>query len=568
MEVEAHRGTRGGLACVLVIGLLVSVFGAVVSQTPTGAGRSASDAVASEQTVANPNLASTVPDPVGYWDMSTLRNGKIQNLADPTGATDGIIHNAIPSQDGIGGGSYNFDSVYGGTNTNIECPDPNSKLQFNDGTAAAWIKGTHLSLAECIMIRCQNTVPYPGWELAIYPGIGPSFPSFQYDALIFWAGPQGGSHSWVMGEQSVDHHMLDGNWHHVAVTFQGTSVRFYYDGVWDGFPRTSSTPVVSNPGEHLVIGNEDVVWWEPQQASFHGSIDEVKVFNTVLSDVEIGALHESPPTTPGDPMIMPGDEQDGTFTLTWTGSSDKDLTPVGGYALIESADGGPWMTVAENIPGTSYALTRSPGTYTYCVCAFDTSNPSLWSSWSGLTYPLILVPDTSPPVTSAQLSGTLIQGWYFYSVTITLTAADHSGISSTMYSLDSGRWKAYRSPITVTVTGSHTIQYYSTDTVGNVETAKSTSFQIDSSQPTTTAKLSGKLDKRSGSYIGPVTATLTATDTGSGIYRTYCVVDGGPLQLYVGPLVVSAIGAHTVQFASIDVVGNSEPWKSISFTIK
>lgn len=87
----------------------------------------------------------------------------------------------------------------------------------------------------------------------------------------------------------------------------------------------------------------------------------------------------------------------------------------------------------------------------------------------------------------------------------------------------------------------------------------------DTIPPVTTATLSGTL---SGStYITAVQVTLTATDNASGVASTVYQVDGGGVQTYAGPFVVSAAGAHTVSFHSVDNASNVESTKSVSFTI-
>jgi hypothetical protein len=181
----------------------------------------------------------------------------------------------------------------------------------------------------------------------------------------------------------------------------------------------------------------------------------------------------------------------------------------------------------------------------------------------------VTVTDTSPPVTTATLSGTLRNGWYVTAVTVTLTALDQSGVKETKYSLDGGRWATYKAPVTVSTTGSHTIQYYSTDVLGYVETTKSIAFNIDVSPPITLCVLGGKLDKKTQTYAAPVTVTLTASDAGSGVaYTMYRIVGVSNWQTYTGTITFMTSGTHTVEYYSADLAGNIETVKTKSFTIK
>jgi uncharacterized repeat protein (TIGR01451 family) len=93
--------------------------------------------------------------------------------------------------------------------------------------------------------------------------------------------------------------------------------------------------------------------------------------------------------------------------------------------------------------------------------------------------------DTIAPTTTSTLSGNVVlHGLYYSDVEIGFTAVDDTGgtgVQKTEYSLDGGAtWLEYAStsPIVVTEEGEHTIWYRSTDWFGNVEEAKSTTFEI------------------------------------------------------------------------------------------
>ena len=60
----------------------------------------------------------------------------------------------------------------------------------------------------------------------------------------------------------------------------------------------------------------------------------------------------------------------------------------------------------------------------------------------------------------------------------------------------------------------------------------------------------------------PVTVTLSATDAGSGVAETKYRIDGGAWQTYTAGFSISAEGDHTVQFYSVDRVGNQEPTRT------
>jgi hypothetical protein len=88
----------------------------------------------------------------------------------------------------------------------------------------------------------------------------------------------------------------------------------------------------------------------------------------------------------------------------------------------------------------------------------------------------------------------------------------------------------------------------------------------DTMPPETTYSLEG--DFAGGVYTSNVKVTLTATDAGSGVNYTKYKIDGGAWNTYSGPFIVSGKGNHTVAFYSVDMMGNIEGEKSVSFTIQ
>ncbi len=147
--------------------------------------------------------------------------------------------------------------------------------------------------------------------------------------------------------------------------------------------------------------------------------------------------------------------------------------------------------------------------------------------------------DTTPPRTTHTLDPASPDGeggWYKSPVEVTLNATDNdggSGVDKTEYRFAGQEaWTEYTGPITVDDEGRHTIEYRSVDVEGNTESAKSVTFRIDPTAPTTTARLNGEAPKPS--YDGPVAVDLDAEDgAGSGVRATEIRVDGGEWKPYV-----------------------------------
>ncbi|WP_274475827.1 LamG-like jellyroll fold domain-containing protein [Mangrovimonas aestuarii] len=74
----------------------------------------------------------------------------------------------------------------------------------------------------------------------------------------------------------------DGLWHHVAVTYDGTDFNLFVDGVNEGGAQQSSVTVETTLGSDLKIGSRIT-----GTDNFHGSIDEVRVWNIARTQEEI-----------------------------------------------------------------------------------------------------------------------------------------------------------------------------------------------------------------------------------------------------------------------------------------
>jgi sugar lactone lactonase YvrE len=121
--------------------------------------------------------------------------------------------------------------------------------------------------------------------------------------------------------------------------------------------------------------------------------------------------------------------------------------------------------------------------------------------------------DTTPPVTKAGLSGTLVSGVYQSAVTVVLTASDIvSGVQTTYYSLNGGANVTYGGSFKISTAGSQTLKYWSVDVAGNTEAANSITLTIES--PTTTTLSASPNPSVSGQTV-TLTATVAATLSGA-----------------------------------------------------
>jgi len=171
--------------------------------------------------------------------------------------------------------------------------------------------------------------------------------------------------------------------------------------------------------------------------------------------------------------------------------------------------------------------------------------------------------DTIAPASVGNLSGTLgSNGWYTSTVVFNASAVDAtSGIALREASVDGAAYAPVGSGITVSGQGAYAISFRALDNAGNVETAQTVTFQIDSVDPATVATFAGTSGLNNW-YTSPVTVSLSSLDVTSGVAAQE--LDGTP---YSGPRIYTTQGMTTITYLATDNAGNVEAPQSGSFSI-
>jgi hypothetical protein len=203
---------------------------------------------------------------------------------------------------------------------------------------------------------------------------------------------------------------------------------------------------------------------------------------------------------------------------------------------------------------------------TYTV--FAVKGPSTTTGIGTISVSPVAAVDAIAPVT---LSDALTS--YTGPATIMLTAADNVGITGTFYVLDGGAQQA-GTTVQVTAAGAHTLEFWSVDAAGNVETRTSVSFTIadpvpvPDPQPVADVTAPVTTSDAKASYVGTATIALTASDEagGSGVAATYFALDGGAPVLGTSAT-TSVVGTHTIAFWSVDTSGNVEAANTADFAV-
>jgi len=128
--------------------------------------------------------------------------------------------------------------------------------------------------------------------------------------------------------------------------------------------------------------------------------------------------------------------------------------------------------------------------------------------------------DKNAPVTTSSLKSLKPKenDWYKGDVTVSLGKVDNfSRVKETLYRVNGGKWAPYTKSFYVKNEGINTVEYKSTDNVGNAEKVKSIKVKIDKSNPTLTFTLQQTKSASKSQQWVPVKATVTAKDKYSGV---------------------------------------------------
>lgn len=160
---------------------------------------------------------------------------------------------------------------------------------------------------------------------------------------------------------------LDGNWHLITATYDGSFMRVYSDGVEIGSTPRSGPIGTSGTNPAYIGSNSANVEW------FEGGIDDVRVYNHALSQSEIFDLFPSPVViteTGGSTDIAEGPGSD---------SYDVVLSFAPSENVLVTVDPDDQTEVNSNGAGNPVVLTFLTGTWddpqTVTVTAVDDSDP-------------------------------------------------------------------------------------------------------------------------------------------------------------------------------------------------
>jgi glucose/arabinose dehydrogenase len=434
-------------------------------------------------------------------------SGTAVNDSSPAKNNGTAVGGPLSSATGRFGRALSFDGV----NDKVEVPDSAALELTNAMTLEAWVKPTTSRLHAPVIAK--ETSSFYTYKLEAGGEVKGVPEGFISDAPWSW-------------EDAEDTKVLpNGAWSHIALTYDGTNMRFYVNGVLVS-TRIAAKPTVD--GLKLLIGAYKTTNF------YEGLIDEVRIYNRALSAAEIGtdmntAVVSSGPgdtTPPSQPANLTATGSLGKVTLGWSASTDD--VGVTGYEVYRSTTPGFTPSAANRIatPATpGYVDTIAAGTYYYRVKAIDAAgNLSVSSAEATGTS----TADTTPPTVSLTAPGA---GNVSGTVALKATAADNVGVSGVQFLVDGSAFGAEDTsapyeiqwPSTGVTNGTHKLAARARDANANTTTSAEVTVTVSNSVAPTGLVAAYGFEETSGTAVND---SSPAKNNGTAV--------GGPLSSATG----------------------------------
>lgn len=252
------------------------------SVTSTSATTTMSQPTTTTSSAASEASAQQPPALVAHFPL----DGSAENVADPSGDWDGVIHGAVPTKNRFGdsAGAYDFDGdgavIEVGTRTDGVTGIAASVLDTQAITIAAWFRAA----------ENEERNKWWWWDVVSFADGGHVLGLNGRGAVV--AGVQGIAD----GTYTALGTYLDGRWHHAAMTRdQAGALLIYVDGDARQLLPVEGGSVVNAGLTETEASFNGLVWigGDPDyEEMFDGSIDDVRIYNYALIPAEVLNLYE------------------------------------------------------------------------------------------------------------------------------------------------------------------------------------------------------------------------------------------------------------------------------------
>ena len=462
------------------------------------------------------------------------------------GNTGTLVNGATWSTTAKFGAAASFD----GTNDRIDVADSNSLDLTSGMTLEAWVRPTANSSYRTVVLKEVSG------ELA--------YSLYAADS-DHGARPSGWNRSANVSRYADGTGALPLNsYSHIAVTYNGSSLVFYVNGVVT--KTTAASGNIQTSTMALRIGGNSI-WGE----YFQGQIDELRVYNRALSQSEIqtdmvtpisGAADVSPPSVSVSAPAN-GATISGTVTLSANAADNAGVTGV--QFKVDGVNTGAEDTTSPYSVQWNTAAT-SLGSHAITAVARDAAGNTTTSAAVTVT---VSGGDSQAPTVSltAPANGTTVSG----TTAVSATAADNVGIVGVQFRIDGASLGAEdtSSPYSVqwnttTATpGSHQLTAVARDLAGNSTTSAVIAVTVNNGDGTAPV-VSLTAPAAGAGVTGSVTVSADASDN-VGVVGVQFKVDGvnfgtedtGSPYSRTWDSTITSNGTHSLTAVARDAAGNT-----------
>ncbi len=269
------------------------------------------------------------------------------NANDASGnGNNGSNNGATLSTDRFGNSNsaYSFDGI----NDYIQVNHSSSLTPNNQISISTWINSQSTSGARHILFKgAPNPPPYLGYYVRLFDGL-----------VSIWFGQ---SAQPIQTNVSI----AASQWSHIVVTFDGTIYKVYLNGV---LGQSGSASYNFSNTSDLAVGKHGT-----QNAGyFHGTIDDIRIYNRTLSETEVQQLYNENAGSTGNisstfildtkpplvTLVNPNGGQtfSGTqsITVSWT-ATDEQIAANPVTISMSGSQSGVYQTIKKNLPNTGTA---------------------------------------------------------------------------------------------------------------------------------------------------------------------------------------------------------------------
>jgi hypothetical protein len=220
---------------------------------------------------------TAIPGPTGglagYWPLDDRSGGTV---ADVVGANDGTVEDAVSIGPGQVGRAATFEGGYVEVGTK-------KTFGFPQFTVAAWAKVSDTDTGLRTVLARQNpTAPNPYQRRTFVLWFDDADEFFGAEVIATRTAESDGD----LRDVTADGTYTDGEWHHlVATAASGGELALYVDGEPKG-TRAIDGPLYTGPGQTWIGRSPG------QDRPLNGAVDDVRIYDRVLSPAEVTALYE------------------------------------------------------------------------------------------------------------------------------------------------------------------------------------------------------------------------------------------------------------------------------------